>query len=81
MRCLFDLKEIGYQTGAGMMIGAPYQTADTLASDFAFLAKLRPQMVGIGPFLPHRDTPFREFPAGSAEQTLYLLSLVRLRCV
>ena len=78
MRCLFDLKEIGYQTGAGMMIGAPYQTADTLASDFAFLAKLRPQMVGMGPFLPHRDTPFRDFPAGSAEQTLYLLSLVRL---
>ena len=78
MRCLFDLKEIGYQTGAGMMIGAPYQTADTLARDFAFLAKLRPQMVGMGPFLPHRDTPFREFPAGSAEQTLYLLSLVRL---
>ena len=78
MRCLFDLKEIGYQTGAGMMIGAPYQTADTLASDFAFLAKLQPQMVGMGPFLPHRDTPFREFPAGSAEQTLYLLSLVRL---
>ena len=78
MRCLFDLKEIGYQTGAGMMIGAPYQTADTLARDFAFLAKLRPQMVGMGPFLPHRDTPFRDFPAGSAEQTLYLLSLVRL---
>ena len=78
MRCLFDLKEIGYQTGAGMMIGAPYQTADTLASDFAFLAKLQPQMVGMGPFLPHRDTPFRDFPAGSAEQTLYLLSLVRL---
>ena len=78
MRCLRDLKEIGYQTGAGMMIGAPYQTPDTLAADFAFLAELKPEMVGMGPFIPHKDTPFRDFPAGSAEQTLYLLSLVRL---
>lgn len=78
IRCLRDLKEIGYQTGAGMMIGAPYQTPDTLAADFAFLADLKPEMVGMGPFIPHRDTPFRDFPAGSAKQTLYLLSLVRL---
>ena len=78
MRCLRDLKEIGYQTGAGMMIGAPYQTPDTLAADFAFLAELKPEMVGMGPFIPHKDTPFRDHPAGSAEQTLYLLSLVRL---
>ena len=78
MRCLRDLKEIGYQTGAGMMVGAPYQTADTLASDLEFLAELRPEMVGIGPFLPHKDTPLRDFPAGSETQTLYLLSLVRL---
>ena len=78
MRCLWDLKEIGFQTGAGMMIGAPYQTADTLASDFAFLAELKPEMVGMGPFIPHKDTPFRDFPAGSAAQTLYFLSLVRL---
>ena len=78
MRCLRDLKEIGYQTGAGMMIGAPYQTPDTLAADFAFLAELKPEMVGMGPFIPHKDTPFRDFPAGSATQTLYFLSLVRL---
>lgn len=78
MRCLWDLKEIGFQTGAGMMIGAPYQAPDTLASDFEFLAKLKPEMVGMGPFIPHKDTPFRDFPAGSATQTLYLLSLVRL---
>lgn len=78
IRCLRDLKDIGYQTGAGMMIGAPYQTAETLAQDMEFLADLRPEMVGIGPFLPHRDTPFRDFPHGSAELTLYLLSLVRL---
>ncbi len=78
MRCLRDLKEIGYQTGAGMMIGAPYQTPETLAADFEFLADLKPEMVGMGPFIPHKDTPFRDFPAGSAKQTLYLLSLVRL---
>ena len=78
MRCLRDLKEIGYQTGAGMMIGAPYQTPDTLAADFEFLAELKPEMVGMGPFIPHKDTPFRDLPAGSATQTLYLLSLVRL---
>ena len=78
MRCLRNLKAIGYQTGAGMMIGAPYQTPDTLASDFEFLAELQPEMVGMGPFIPHKDTPFRDFPAGSAAQTLYLLSLVRL---
>ena len=78
IRCLRDLKDIGYQTGAGMMIGAPYQTAETLAQDMEFLADLRPEMVGMGPFLPHKDTPFRDFPHGSAELTLYLLSLVRL---
>ena len=61
-----------------MMIGAPYQTAETLAQDMEFLADLRPEMVGMGPFLPHKDTPFRDFPHGSAELTLYLLSLVRL---
>ena len=55
-----------------------HQTAQTLASDLEFLAELRPEMVGIGPFLPHKDTPFRDFPAGSETQTLYLLSLVRL---
>ena len=60
------------------MIGAPYQTAETLAQDMEFLADLRPEMVGMGPFLPHKDTPFRDFPHGSAELTLYLLSLVRL---
>ena len=78
MRCLRDLKAIGYQTGAGMMIGAPYQTPDTLAADLAFLAELKPEMVGMGPFIPHKDTPFRDHPAGSAADTLYLLSLVRL---
>lgn len=76
--CLRDLKELGFQTGAGMMIGSPGQGMETLADDLLFLQELQPEMVGIGPFIPHHDTPFRAELAGSAELTLYLLSLVRL---
>ena len=76
--CLWDLKEIGYQVGAGFMVGSPYQTAENLADDLLFLYKLQPQMVGIGPFIPQHDTPFRDFPAGTLEDTLYLLSILRL---
>lgn len=78
MRCLRDLKDIGFQTGAGMMVGAPYQTPQTLARDMEFLAAFRPQMVGMGPFIPHKDTPLGGHAAGSSELTLFLLSLVRL---
>ncbi len=78
MGCLRCLKELGYQTGAGFMVGSPGQTPDTLAADLEFLQELRPEMVGIGPFLPHRDTPFCGRPGGSVELTLYLLSLVRI---
>lgn len=77
-RCLSDLKSLGFQTGAGMMIGAPYQTAEQLALDMLYLYDLKPQMVGIGPFIPHRDTPFKDKPHGSFELTVFLLSLVRL---
>lgn len=76
--CLHELKELGYQTGAGMMVGSPYQSVDNLASDMDFLFALQPQMVGIGPFIPHHQTPFRDFPSGSVELTLFLLSLLRL---
>ena len=78
MDCLRTLKELGFQTGAGMMIGSPGQTTDCLVEDLLFLRELEPEMIGIGPFLPHRDTPFREEAPGSAEETLYLLSLIRL---
>ena len=78
MRCLRDLKDIGYQTGCGFMVGSPYQTARTLAEDLKFLEEFRPEMCGIGPFIPQKDTPFRDFPAGTCEQTVYLLSLLRL---
>ena len=77
-RCLYDLKEIGYQVGAGFMVGSPYQTAENIADDILFLAELRPHMVGIGPFIPHDDTPFRDFKAGSLELTCTALSLTRL---
>ncbi len=78
IECLKNLKDIGYQTGCGMMVGAPFQTAELLAKDMMFLGSFKPQMVGMGPFIPHKDTPFRDQPAGSAALTLFLLSLVRL---
>ena len=76
--CLYTLKELGYQAGAGFMVGSPYQTAENLADDLMFLQKLRPQMIGIGPFIPHHDTPFKDEPAGSVELTLVLIAVLRL---
>ncbi len=76
--CLFQLKQLGYQTGAGLMVGSPGQTVETLTDDMEFLQELQPEMVGIGPFLPHSHTPFGKEPAGSTALTLYLLSLIRL---
>lgn len=78
LRCLKDLKEIGYQTGCGIMVGAPYQTADDIASDMEMMRAFEPQMIGMGPFLPHSDTPFKAEASGSAELTLFLLSLCRI---
>ena len=78
-QCLWDLKEIGYQTGCGFMVGSPGQTAEHLAEDFRFIRELQPEMVGIGPFIPHKDTPFASKAQGSLELTLYLLSLLRIQ--
>lgn len=78
MACLRDLKAIGYQTGCGFMVGSPYQTAECLAEDMLFMKELQPEMIGIGPFIPHKDTPFRDEPQGSFELTLFLLSLCRI---
>lgn len=78
LRCLWNLKEIGYQTGTGIMVGSPGQTVDHLIEDIRLIEKLRPQMIGIGPFLPHHDTPFAHYPGGTVEQTLLLLSIFRL---
>ncbi len=76
--CIKNLKELGYQVGVGFMVGSPYQTDENLASELLYLKKIQPQMVGIGPFITHRDTPFNDFENGSAELTLFLLSLIRL---
>ena len=77
-RCLYDLKEIGFQVGAGFMVESPFQTFDTLAEDFLFLRGLQPHMVGIGPFIPQKDTRFRDFATPTPGRTLILLSLIRL---
>ncbi len=78
MNCLRDLKEIGYQVGCGFMVGSPYQTPETLAKDLKFLEEFSPDMCGIGPFIPHKDTPFASQTAGTLEETLWLLSIIRL---
>ena len=78
MACLADLREIGYAVGCGFMVGSPGQTAETLAADLAFIQSFGPEMCGIGPFVPHHATPFANEPAGTLEQTLGLLSIIRL---
>lgn len=77
-KCLWDLKSIGYQVGTGFMVGSPGQTAEHLAKDMQFIQQLNPQMIGIGPFIPHHDTPFADQAAGTLELTLFLLGLLRL---
>lgn len=77
-KCLFDLKEIGYQVGSGFMVGSPYQTTENLISDLRFLQKLQPDMIGIGPYITHADTPFAEFKSGNVMLTLRLVSILRL---
>lgn len=76
--CLYTLKELGYQVGSGFMVGSPWQTTENLVEDLRFLQELEPDMIGIGPFIPHRDTPFREKPGGTLELTLRMVSLLRL---
>lgn len=76
--CLFNLKKIGYQTGSGFMVGAPGQTLSDIIKDIRFLQELEPQMIGIGPFISHKDTPFKDSENGSIELTLKLLSIFRL---
>lgn len=78
MRCLWDLKQIGYQVGCGFMVGSPGQTTANLVKDLLFIRDLEPHMVGIGPFIPQKDTPFSKEAAGSVELTVYLLSILRL---
>ena len=78
LQCLFDLKDIGYQVGSGIMVGSPYQTLDNIIKDLRFLQRLDPEMIGIGPYLTHPDTPFSDRENGSMELTLRLISIFRL---
>ena len=78
MECLYSLKEIGFQVGCGFMVGSPYQTTESIIKDLKFIKELNPHMVGIGPFVPHNATPFKDFEQGSLNLTLKLLSIIRL---
>jgi biotin synthase len=77
-RCLYYLKEIGYQVGCGFMVGSPFQTTECIVEDLLFIRQLNPHMVGIGPFIPHHQTPFAGEKAGTLELTLFLLGIIRL---
>ena len=77
-QCLYDLKDLGFQVGAGFMVGSPYQTAENLAEDLIFLRELQPHMVGIGPFIAQHDSVFKDFPNGTLNLTLTMLALVRI---
>lgn len=78
LRCLYDLKDIGFQVGCGFMVGSPWQTSATLAKDLKFIEEFKPDMCGIGPFIPQKDTPLRDFSPGTVKQTVFLLSVIRL---
>ena len=75
-QCLYNLKELGYQVGAGFMVGSPGQTVENIAEDLCFLQELQPDMVGIGPFIPHSDTIFANEKSGDVELTIFLLSVI-----
>ncbi len=77
-KCLFDLKEIGYQVGAGFMVGSPFQTTGDIVEDLRFLLSLKPDMIGIGPFISHHDTPFCDYENGTLSLTLRLIAILRL---
>ena len=76
-RCPFDLKKIGYQVGSGFMVGSPFQTIDNIISDLEFLHELQPDMIGIGPYIVHKETPFAEYESGSVEMTVRLVAILR----
>ena len=78
LECLKNLRNAGFQVGCGFMVGSPYQTVNDLAHELKFIEEFRPDMCGIGPFIPHKNTPFRDMPKGSPELTCYLLSLIRM---
>ena len=78
LRCLNDLKELKFQVGSGFLVGSPYQSEEIIAKEFKFIEEFSPQMCGIGPFIPQKDTPFKDEKSGTAEETAYYLSIIRL---
>ena len=76
-KCLFNLKELGFQVGSGFMVGSPFQTYENLAEDLLFLKELQPHMIGIGPFIKHKDTPFKDEESGTLYLTLKMISILR----
>ena len=78
IQALYDLKDIGYQIGTGFMVGVPGQTIEDLADDLLFIKELDSHMIGIGPFIPHKNTPLKDEPSGSAELTYTLIAILRL---
>jgi biotin synthase len=77
-KCLKDLKDIGFQVGAGFMVGLPGQSNEDYVKDLMFLKELEPHMVGIGPFIPHKDTPLAVENGGTVETTEIMLAITRL---
>lgn len=78
LKCLKNLKDIGFQTGCGIMVGSPYQTIDNIIDDILYMYDLNPEMIGIGPFISHKDTIFKDMPNGSVEMTIKLLAIMRI---
>ena len=78
LQCLEWLKELGYQVGAGIMVGSPFQSIGSIIEDIQYLIDFKPHMIGIGPFIPQHDTPFARFPAGSVDMTTRLYAIMRL---
>lgn len=78
IECLYNLKETGFQVGCGFMVGSPFQTTENIANDLVFIKDFQPDMCGIGPFIPHKDTCFKDEKAGSIELTCFLLSVIRI---
>ena len=78
LQCLDWLKELGYQVGAGIMVGSPFQTLNSIVEDIQYLISFKPHMIGIGPFIPQHDTPFARFPAGNVDLTARLYAILRL---
>lgn len=78
MKCLKDLKELGFQVGCGFLVGSPYSSDEIIAREFKFIEEFSPEMCGIGPFIPQKDTPFKNEKSGTAEETAFYLSIIRL---